>query len=277
MNTPLTSPKRIKFFHVDAFTSEIFSGNPAAVCLLEEWLPSETMLNISAENNLSETAFVIVQSDALCQIRWFTPLIEVDLCGHATLAAAFVVLEFLRPELTLLKFTSKGGDLQVRREGPRLFLNFPALSTSVWPEVQESLLEALGTDQKGIVFKSLYDALVVFEKEDSIRNLAPLFEKLKKIDVRGVIATSAGKEVDFVSRFFAPGAGIDEDPVTGSAHSVLTPFWSQRLGKCKLIAKQISKREGNLYCEDLGNGRVEIGGEAVLFSQGEILLKQTKD
>eukprot|EP00210_Caulerpa_lentillifera_P005869 g5613.t1 len=235
------------------------------------------MLGIAAENNLSETAFVIVQPDALCHIRWFTPLTEVELCGHATLAAAFIVFKFVRSDLTSLRFSSRGGDLHVHRESNRLFLNFPALSITPWPEGQRPLLEALRSNEQGMVFNSHYDALVVLEQEDSVRNLEPDFEKLRSLDVRGVIVSSVGRGADFVSRFFAPAVGINEDPVTGSAHSVLIPYWRQRLQKRKLVAKQLSKRGGTLYCEDLCNGRVEIGGDAVLFSRGEILLGDVKD
>ena len=265
------SQRRVPIFVVDAFTERLFCGNPAAVCLLEKWLPDEVLQSIAAENNLSETSFVIVQSDGLCRIRWFTPSTEVELCGHATLAAAFVVLRFVRPDLHSVRFVSSGGNLGVHSgDADRLYLNFPCLPTELYSA--EDLKTALNTSKECSVFKSHYDALVVFEDEDAVADLLPDLEMLKQLDVRGVIVTSEGRDVDFVSRFFAPGVGIDEDPVTGSAHCVLIPYWSMRLKKTKLLAKQLSRRGGTLYCEDLRNGRVEIGGNAVLYSRGEIYL-----
>lgn len=268
------SPKRVPLFQVDAFTRHVFGGNPAAVCLLEEWLPDALLQSIAAENNLSETSFVIVQSDGLCRIRWFTPSTEVELCGHATLAAAFVVLRFVRPDLDSVRFVSSGGNLGVHAgEDERLCLNFPALSVAPWRDARD-VTAALNWTQECEIFKSHYDALVVFKDEDTVASLRPDLDKLKHLDVRGVIVTSAGHSADFVSRFFAPGVGIDEDPVTGSAHCVLIPYWSVRLKKTKLLAKQLSKRGGTLYCEDLRNGRVEIGGHAALYSRGDILLNE---
>ena len=270
----MATQKRIPFFQVDAFARQVFGGNPAAVCLLQEWLPDALMQSIAEENNFSETAFVIVQEDGLCRIRWFTPSTEVELCGHATLAAAHVVLKLVRPDMQSVRFLSSGGDLGVHREaeGDRLFLNFPALSAEPAQLPRESLMAALGVGEMGDVFRSHYDVMVVLGDEEAVAKLSPRLSELRCFDARGFIVTSVGQSVDFVSRFFAPRVGIDEDPVCGSAHSVLVPYWSRRLGKTKLLAKQLSKRGGELYCEDLRNGRVELGGYAVLFARGEIFL-----
>ena len=227
------------------------------------------------ENNQSETAFVIVEENAQGSIRWFTPTTEVDLCGHATLAAAHVVLQLLKPTWNDVCFSSKGGRLSVHRDGEsgRLCLDFPSLAAELWENAGHKMAQALNTERECTVFKSLYDVLVVFEEEETVAELKPDLGALRQLeDVRGVIVTSAGREADFVSRFFAPVVGIDEDPVTGSAHCVLVPFWSQRLEKTKLVARQLSKRGGELFCEDLRNGRVEIAGHTVLYSHGEICL-----
>lgn len=255
---------KIPIYQVDAFSEKIFNGNPAAVCPLNKWPDDEILQNIAAENNLSETAFYVNEKGNI-HIRWFTPSVEVDLCGHATLAAAHVLFNhFNYPGMQII-FQSKSGELRVKRQSDRLLLNFP--SREPYPvDADEMLVEGLGLEPKE-VFKSR-DILAVVDEQE-LRELNPDFGKLKKLDCLGVIVTSVSEQFDFVSRFFAPAAGINEDPVTGSAHSTLIPFWAKRLNKTKLMAKQISKRGGILYCEYLGD-RVLIGGKAVTFLTGEI-------
>jgi len=216
--------KSLDFFVVDAFTDKIFHGNPAAVVLLDSWLQEEIMQNIASENNLSETAFVIPSLESPSMIRWFTPSTEVELCGHATLASAFVILEFVFKTASEVHFESAGGRLTVRREEGRLYLNFPALKTDPSPSLQQSLSNSLGVKGNIQVFSSLYDVMVVLEDEEAVANVDPNFIELAELSTRGTIVTAASRDVDFVSRFFAPGVGIDEDPVTGSAHCVLIPY-----------------------------------------------------
>ena len=270
----VAAQKTIPYFQVDAFARQVFRGDPAAVCLLQEWMPDAYMQSIAEENNLSVTAFVILQEDGLCRIRWFTPLTELGLCGHATLAAAHVVLEFVRPEMQSIRFLSSGGNLGVHREadGDRLYLNFPSLGTEPARLPREELMVALGLSEMGDVLRSHYDVLVVLGDEEAVTTLSPRLSELRRFDARGFIVTSVGRSADFVSRFFAPRIGIDEDHVCGSAHSVLVPYWSQRLGKTKLLAKQLTKRGGELYCEDLRNGSVKLGGYTALHARGEIFL-----
>lgn len=260
----------IPLYQIDAFSKTVFHGNPAAVCVLERWLSDPILQNIAAENNLSETAFIIVQSDKQCQIRWFTPSTEVELCGHATLAAAYVIFQLIRPDWTTVHFISEKESLDVELREERFYLNFPSLSIIPWTNGNETLKTALGIEGECEIFKSRYDAMVVLERPDLVMDLKPDMKGLCQIAVRGIIVTSIGNDVDFVSRFFAPRVGIDEDPVTGSAHCVLIPYWAERLNKKKLVAKQVSKRSGILFCEDFSNGRVEIGGHAALYSRGEI-------
>jgi len=256
---------KIPIFQVDAFTSKLFRGNPAAVCPLEEWLPEETMQEIGAENNLSETAF-FVRKGKTFGIRWFTPTMEVDLCGHATLASAHVIFNHLKYPRRQITFQSKSGELRVQRREDILHMDFPAFDPV--PVVAPAAL-IKGLRRKPLeVFKGR-DILSVFETEAEIVALNPNFAELNKLDCLGVIATARGKRSDFVSRFFAPRAGINEDPVTGSAHSLLIPFWSKRLNKNKLHAYQVSKRSGELFCEYLGD-RVLIAGRAVTFFVGTI-------
>jgi PhzF family phenazine biosynthesis protein len=261
----------IPIYQVDAFASEplrgkLFSGNPAAVCPLDRWLKDETLQAIAAENNLSETAYYIRQNGRY-HLRWFTPAVEVDLCGHATLAAAFVILELRRetgePKIT---FDSRSGELSVVRENDLYVLDFPSRYPAECAE-DAVLFEALGA--RPTAFHRTSDCFCVFETEDQVRTLAPDMSKLAAVDCRGVIVTAPGKDCDFVSRFFAPRAGIPEDPVTGSAHTNLIPYWSRRLGKKKLFARQISQRGGELWCEDRG-ARVGIGGRAVKYLEGQI-------
>jgi PhzF family phenazine biosynthesis protein len=252
-------------YHVDAFTNRLFGGNPAAVCPLERWLDDATLQAIALENNLSETAF-FVPSEKPLRIRWFTPAVEVDLCGHATLASASVYFEVIEPGAGEVTFESQSGPLTVRRAGDRLELDFPSRPPKpVQPPA--SLIEALGAHP--IEWGIARDFLAVFQSEADVRSLAPDMGVLKEFE--GVIATAPGDKADFVSRFFAPSYGIDEDPVTGSTHCVLVPYWAKRLKKSKLVAHQVSARGGELHCEDRGD-RVAIAGHAVRYLDGEIHL-----
>lgn len=255
----------VPIYQVDAFANEIFEGNPAAVCPLEDWLSDDIMQKIAMENNLSETAFFVEQGRSY-RLRWFTPTTEVDLCGHATLASAHVLFEHLDYGDEVIQFESNSGELKVRRQDDKLIMNFPAsaLNKAAPPSF---LVEAIG-----VPVQELYrdtDYLYVVETEEEVRNLKPNIPLLEKADVRGIIVTAPAKEVDFVSRFFAPAAGVDEDPVTGSAHTMLTPYWSNRLGKEELVGRQVSRRGGTVYCRQM-NERVELAGTAKTFLKGEI-------
>jgi PhzF family phenazine biosynthesis protein len=258
----------ITLYQVDAFASTVFTGNPAAVCPLREWLPESLMQSIARENNLSETAFFVPENDAL-RIRWFTPEAEVDLCGHATLASAYVILTLLDAVHTRVSFLSRSGTLGVSRTGDLFAMDFPAQPPAAC-EVPAQLLSGLGAQPEAVLCSEDYFA--VFAHEEDILNLKPDMNALASLGLRGVIATAPGREADFVSRFFAPGIGIPEDPVTGSAHCALTPYWSRRLGKKELHARQISRRGGEIFCRDLGE-RVEISGRAVLYMQGTIFVR----
>jgi len=251
---------------VDAFASALFRGNPAAVCPLDRWLKDETLQAIAAENNLAETAYYVRQNGRY-RLRWFTPKVEVDLCGHATLAAAHVILE-LRKEIESrqVAFDSRSGELTVAREGDLYVLDFPARPPVACAD-DAALFEALGA--RPAEFMRAAAGLCVFENEAQVRGLDPDMAKLIRVDCSMVIATAPGHDCDFVSRFFAPAKGVPEDPVTGSAHTTLIPYWSRRLGKTKLFARQISRRGGELWCEDRG-ARVGIGGRAVKYLEGQI-------
>jgi PhzF family phenazine biosynthesis protein len=258
---------KIKLYQIDAFADKIFSGNPAAVCVLEEWLSDEMMQNIAAENNLSETAFT-VKNDDNYDIRWFTPVAEVALCGHATLATAFVLFNFIEKNLSEINFQSKhSGALRVIKNGDLLILNFPADIPKEVEHIPE-LTKALGLSPQ-IVLKGKTDYLLVYSNQEEIEKIEPDFNQLLKLDVRGIIISAPGDKVDFVSRFFGPAVGVNEDPVTGSAHTTLIPYWATRLDKVHLKAKQLSKRGGDLSCEFLGE-RVNISGKAVLYMTAEI-------
>ena len=260
---------RIPLFHVDAFTSKLFSGNPAAVCLPEKRLDDELMQSIAAENNLSETAFLVPEEDEL-HIRWFTPVTEVALCGHATLAAAFILIEQLKWfENTIAFQTRTSGTLTVQRRNGLFEMDFPGTQCSSFQSPSE-LEDGLGLKPKN-VFSAGEDIMAVFDSEQQIRDLKPDMSLLTSVACRGVIATARGETSDFVSRFFAPRVGVAEDPVTGSAHCALAPYWSNILGKTRLHAKQASQRGGELFCEARGD-RVLIGGQAVLYSEGMIKL-----
>ena len=259
---------KIPCFQVDAFADEVFRGNPAAVCPLAAWPPATTLQNIAAENNLSETAFLVPRGDEF-DLRWFTPTLEVDLCGHATLAAAFVLFTEQKFPGETIQFHSRSGILKVTRDGEILTLDLPARP----PEpcaTPEALARGFGR-QPAKVFKSR-DYLAVFDSADDVKNLRPDFAVLKTLDRLGVIATAPGTDCDFVSRFFAPAAGIDEDPVTGSAHCTLIPYWAEKLGKTEMFARQVSARGGELFCE-LNGDRVRIGGNATLYLKGEIYVE----
>lgn len=261
---------KLDIYQVDAFTSKPFGGNPAAVVPLETWLPDETMQSIALENNLSETAF-FVKRDGLYEIRWFTPTFEIDLCGHATLASAFVIFDVLGLETTTIKFHShRSGELSVEKLGDRLILDFPSRPVSP-AEAPDGLVEAIGKQPKEVL--KARDFFLVFENEQEVRNIKPDFAKLLEIDSHGFIVTAKGDDADFVSRFFAPEVGVFEDPVTGSAHCNLIPYWAEKLGKNTLLARQVSARGGELFCE-LAGDRVKIGGNAVLYLKGEIYIKK---
>jgi len=256
----------LPIYQVDAFTDRLFAGNPAAVVICESGLSVSVMQSIAAENNLAETAFVVPRGKQF-QIRWFTPTVEVNLCGHATLAAAHVIFNHLTFSGKVVSFSSKSGPLSVRQNGGILFLDFPADSiTKVDPS--EMLVEGLALQPRE-VFKGRDDYLAIFESQAEVLSLRPDMGLIAKLPSRGVIVSSPGSDVDFVSRFFAPQSGIPEDPVTGSAHTTLIPYWSKRLAKKLLSAKQLSARGGELVCTDLGR-RVEIGGRAITYLVGEI-------
>src|SRR5215210_336261 len=261
MSNPLT------IFQVDAFTSKLFGGNPAAICPLETWLPVEIMQKLAAENNLSETAFFVKEGEDF-HLRWFTPEFEIDLCGHATLATAFVLFNHLDYGKEVIKFQTKSGSLEVRKQGDLIELNFPSRIPTPC-EAPEALLKGLNI-QPLKVLKSR-DYFLVYENEALIKQIVPDFKYLNQLDVVGVIVTAASGEVDFVSRFFVPNSVIGEDPVTGSAHCNLIPYWSKELNKTTLTAKQLSARQGELFCQDKGD-RVTMAGNAVLYLKGEFYL-----
>jgi len=257
----------LPIYQIDAFTDRLFAGNPAAVVPLESWLSDEEMLNIAAENNLAETAFFVPTENGF-HIRWFTPTIEVDLCGHATLAAAYVIFNIQKYEGEEVRLESRSGQLVVECKENWLTLNFPVdlYHVAVPPP---ALVESLNAATMLEVYKGKTDYMVVLDTEQEVRDLEYDIIVLSTIPARGIIITAPGDDVDFVSRFFAPQSGIDEDPVTGSAHTTLIPYWAEKLSKTTLTAKQLSKRGGYLKCELVGD-RVHIGGQARLYLKGEI-------
>jgi len=259
---------RLPIYQVDAFADAVFAGNPAAVVPLEAWLPDATLLAIAAENNLAETAFFVRDGES-CELRWFTPAVEVDLCGHATLATAFVISTILQPGRERFAFTTRqAGALTVTREGERFVLDFPS-RPPVPVDAHPDLLPALGGPAPVAVLGGR-DYLVVYDDAAAVRGLTPDMAKLAALDRFAVCVTAPGEGgVDFVSRLFAPSQGIPEDPVTGSTHCALIPYWAQRLGKTTLSARQVSARGGNLACA-LAGDRVKIGGTAVLYLEGVI-------
>lgn len=258
----------LPIYQVDAFTSKVFSGNPAAVVPLENWLDDETLLNIAAENNLPETAFFVKEKEYY-HIRWMTPKVEVSLCGHATLASAFVIFNYLEKDIDTIKFKSKSGELLVNRKGEMLELDFPSNKPHT-TECPKEILECFDKEPIEVLANGFF-LLIVFDSENFIKTYSPKIDLIKRLHPHAIIITAKGKKVDFVSRMFAPNSGIDEDPVTGSAHTVLTPYWSEKLNKKKLIAHQVSKRGGELFCEDFGE-RIKIMGKAALYLIGNIYL-----
>ena len=261
---------KIPYYHVDAFTSRLFAGNPAGVCPLETWLPAETMQKIAAENRHAETAFFVPleAEPGRFHLRWFTPGAEVDLCGHATLATAFVLKECLGFKGPAVHFDTLSGPLTVEYDGDLLVMDFPSRPPTPY-DAPAALAEGLGAAP--VEVSRARDVLAVFETETQVAALRPNFERLSELEALGVIATAPGERSDFVSRFFAPRVGVPEDPVTGSSHCTLIPYWAKRLGKHKLDARQISARGGELACELVGE-RVKIGGRAVLYLHGTIEL-----
>lgn len=261
--------KSFRIYQVDAFTNQLFKGNPAAVVPLENWLPDAVMQNIAMENNLSETAFFVKDGNDF-SIRWFTPTTEVDLCGHATLASAHVIFNHLNYDHTTINFKSRSGQLIVSNRNGLIELDFPAAKTELVTE-PVGITEALG--KKPLKFYNAGDDLLaVYNTEAEVRQINPNFENLKTLSAyRGIIVTAPGIQADFVSRFFGPSVGVNEDPVTGSAHTALIPYWSERLSRQELTAHQVSARGGILYCKNSGN-RVLIAGYAVIYLTGEIFV-----
>jgi PhzF family phenazine biosynthesis protein len=247
----------------------VFSGNPAAVCPLPAWLSDDLMQAIAAENNLSETAFFVGEG-GVYQLRWFTPRAEVKLCGHATLASAFVIFTQLGYEGETIAFDTLSGRLEVRREGDLLVMDFPSYPPAEVEDPPAALLLGLGNPPQKVVYAA-DDYVAIYPDEATVRSLQPNLARFEDLDSRGVAITAPGDEVDFVSRYFVPWLGIPEDPVTGSLHSILTPYWAARLGKDRLHALQVSARGGELWCELRGD-RVSIAGHAVLYMEGRVIL-----
>ena len=275
MKVLLGMDQTFTLYQVDAFTSEPFKGNPAAVCVLDTWLPDTLLQAIAEENNLSETAYVVANDDGY-DIRWFTPQVEVDLCGHATLAAAYVLLEVLGSEQDKIIFSSRSGELVVSRvassvvsgQEQKFAMRFPVMRRV--PVESAVLLEtALGVKSEA-VFKG-DDYMVIVNNQDLVESCSPDFALLSQVDCRGIIVTAQGSDVDFVSRFFGPRVGINEDPVTGSAHCMLAPYWGERLGKSSMQARQLSRRGGDIECTLEGDNVILIG-EARLYLKGEIYI-----
>lgn len=258
---------KLPIYIADAFTGKLFGGNPAAVCPLQEWLPETVMQNLAAENNLSETAFIVQEGDHF-RIRWFTPSTEVKLCGHATLASTHIFyteLGYSKPEI---HFESLSGLLKVAHKAENVYtLDFPANPPESITEIPEGLFEGLKI-KNAPVFKTSFDYMVLMPDQRSIENLQPDFASLAKVKARGVVTTARGHDVDFVSRCFYPQSGINEDPVTGSAHTIMVPYWAKELGKTILSAAQLSKRKGFLECE-LKENRVLMSGQAITYLKGE--------
>jgi PhzF family phenazine biosynthesis protein len=260
---------KIPIFQVDAFTDKIFEGNPAAVCPLDEWIELNLMQKIASENNLSETAFFVKGKEGY-DLRWFTPKMEQELCGHATLAAAHVLYEHLGFEGEYIRFFTRSGRLSVKKEEDLYVMNFPSrIAEPVG--MPDDLMVGLGLETPPVKVLKDMNYLVLLESSEQVRELRPNFKILSRINYAGIICTAPGNNHDFVSRFFSPYAGINEDPVTGSSHTTLTSFWAKELGKKELIARQVSKRGGTLYCKYLGD-RTDVGGKAKTYLTGEIYL-----
>jgi len=260
----------ITLHQVDAFTNKLFKGNPAAVCPIEEWLPDETMQLIASENNLSETAFINLNTSPF-SIRWFSPVSEVDLCGHATLASARILFdEYLPISESQITFSSKSGELKAFKKDELIYLDFP-MDHPKQVEEHPLILKSLGVQPK-YLFKGRDDFLVIFENEEIIQSIHPNFSVVSELDSRGLIISSVSSGEDFISRCFYPKLGVEEDSVTGSAHTLLTPYWAKRLNKSKLTARQCSLRGGYLECQLKGN-RVLLGGASVRYMEGKIDLR----
>ncbi len=257
---------QLRIFQIDAFTKTVFNGNPAAVCLLESWLDDDVLQKIALENNLSETAFLVKsdKSEKGYDLRWFTPTTEVDLCGHATLASAWVLINEYNEVASPLCFMTRSGELRVKRSGQDLIMDFP-LQRATSCTVPAQLLPSLGLQSAEVL--AAEDYLVVVENEQTVKQLQPDFTGLQGLPLRGVMVTAPGESVDFVSRWFGPNVGVDEDPVTGSSHTTLAPYWSEKLGKNELTARQISKRSCELICR-VEQERVFITGSAVKYMEG---------
>ena len=258
---------KLTIYQVDAFTDKLFGGNPAAVIPLNAWIDDSLMQKIAEENNLAETVFFVPKQDGF-HIRWFTPELEIDLCGHATLAAAFVLFELLEYTNDTIIFYSQSGPLKVYRDGAFLALDFPSWKPERVADYPDELLKGLGVIEHLGVYKNR-DFIVELEAEKDVLAIKPDLSLLNKIDVIGIVVTSPGTNSDFVSRFFAPNCGVPEDPVTGSSHAQLIPFWAEKLGKTNMHAFQLSKRGGELWCEQKGD-RVIIKGKAAFYMKGEI-------
>lgn len=259
----------MKVYIVDAFAEELFHGNPACVCICDEWMSEEKMQNIAAENNLPETAFLVKEGEYY-SIRWFTPAYEIDLCGHATLASSFVIHNYFEPDKDTILLKSQSGDLKVNCKDGIYTLDFPSRMPEKLERLKEEVEQALGVE-----IQELYesrDLMAVVDNEEIVKNLTPDFGKIKNLSIGdGVIVTAKGKDCDFLSRCFYPKSNVDEDPVTGSAHCNLIPYWAARLVRKEMKAKQLSKRGGILYCKDCGD-RVQISGKAVIYAISDIFV-----
>ncbi len=272
---------KLTLYQVDAFTDKLFGGNPAAIVPLKDWLPDNLMQQLAMENNLSETAFFVPSKNkkADYDIRWFTPALEINLCGHATLGSSFVVMELLEKKKNKVVFSSQSGLLSVKRErSSKKFMglmDFPSWKPSPVNDPPANLKDMLGVDEIVAVYKSR-DYLIELPSEDAVSAAKPDFTAIKNAGEKIIIA-APGKNVDFVSRFFAPSAGVDEDPVTGSAHSQLIPYWSEKLHKATMNALQLSRRGGVIYCEQLNEKRVIIGGTCAYYMQGQIRISKPQE
>lgn len=259
---------KLPLYHIDAFTSRMFGGNPAAVVLMDAWLPDRALQAIAAENNLAETAFVIPHGEVM-PLRWFTPTLEVDLCGHATLAVADVLFRYTFPSARLLTFSTRSGNLTVTRDGDLLAMDFPSRPGRP-VEITDTVIAALGVRPKELY--EARDLLAIYESESQIRDFRPDFGRIVSVDTFAITISAPGEVVDYVYRFFAPRQGIPEDPVTGSANCTLVPYWAARFGKSELVAKQLSARGGDLRCALRGD-RILIAGRTVEYLRGEIAVE----
>ena len=260
---------KLALYQIDAFSNQVFAGNPAAVVPLTQWLPDAQLQHIAAENNLSETAYFVARDDGSFDLRWFTPTTEVDLCGHATLASAWVLFNALGYARQTIEFHCQAGALTVTRDDDKLLMDFPARAAAP-VDVDDQVVAALGLNQVREMALAR-DLLVVLDDAETLRQLTPDFSALAQLEYFGICVTAPGQDCDFVSRFFAPTQGINEDPVTGSAHCTLVPYWQQRLQRQALHARQLSPRGGELFCRLQGD-RVIIGGYAACYLHGEISL-----